>query len=110
MPEPQSGSAGHLRLLLVEDDEAYARLVRTMLDSVVSVQFQYDHSPSLGAAIKRLMDAPYDVVLLDLGLPDARELEALTALVGLAPDTPVVVLSGAEDEVLAVRAVKAGAQ
>src|SRR5262245_26069316 len=110
MPESQSVRATDLRLLLVEDDEAYARLVRTMLESVVSVQFQYDHSASLRAAIKRLMAAPYDVVLLDLGLPDARELEALTSLVDLAPDTPVVVLSGAEDEGLAVQAVKAGAQ
>ena len=81
-----------------------------MLDSVVSVEFQCDHSPSLRAGIKRLMAARYDVVLLDLGLPDARELEALTALVDLAPDTPVVVLSGAEDEVITTQAVKAGAQ
>jgi diguanylate cyclase (GGDEF)-like protein len=49
-------------------------------------------------------------VLLDLGLPDAQELDALTALVEVVPDLPIIILSGAENEVLALEAVKAGAQ
>src|SRR5476651_1913053 len=98
-----------LRILLVEDDPAYAELTRAMLRTM---SVTLDHATSVRAAVNQLTDAegPYDVVLLDLGLPDAQELEALNSLVGAAPDLPLVILTGTESEVLALQAVKAGAQ
>jgi diguanylate cyclase (GGDEF)-like protein len=98
------------RILMVEDDAAYAGLVGFMLDAVKSVRFLHDHVTSIGAAIQQLTKGSYDIVLLDLGLPDAQGLEALTTLIEIAPDLPVMILSGAENEVLALQAVQAGAQ
>jgi diguanylate cyclase (GGDEF)-like protein len=98
------------RVLMVEDDAAYAGLVGFMLDNVKSVQFLHDHVTSISAAIQQLTKGTYDIVLLDLGLPDAQGLEALTTLIEVVPDLPVMILSGAENEVLALQAVQAGAQ
>jgi diguanylate cyclase (GGDEF)-like protein len=99
----------HIRILIVEDDLTYARFAQEMLQNVRSTRFQLAHATSVHGAIERLGAVP-DIVLLDLGLPDAQELEALTALVDAAPNLPIVILSGTEDEVLALEAVKAGAQ
>ena len=91
-----------LRLLLVEDDGTYASYIGATLMSVFSAHFQYDHVTSIGAAVERLSDAAYDLVLLDLGLPDAAGLDGLSTVVGVAPDIPVIILSGAEDGALAL--------
>ena len=98
------------RVLMVEDDAAYAGLVAFMLDNVKSVHFLHDHVTSISGAIQQLSKRSYDIVLLDLGLPDAQGLEALTTLIDVVPDLPVMILSGAEDEVQALQAVQAGAQ
>src|SRR5438067_6818157 len=99
-----------LRILLVEDDPAYAELTRAMLRTTSATAVMLDHTTSVHAAVDRLADSQYDIVLLDLGLPDAQELEALNSLVGAAPDLPLVILTGTENEVLALQAVKGGAQ
>ena len=99
-----------VRLLLVEDDARYAGFIGATLMGAPSAHFQYDHAASIRAAVERLSHAAYDLVLLDLGLPDVIDLDGLTTVVNLVPDVPVVILSSAEDEALALRAVKAGAQ
>src|SRR5438132_13616871 len=99
-----------LRILLVEDDPAYAELTRAMLRTTSGTTVTLDHTTSVHAAVDKLADSQYDIVLLDLGLPDAQELEALNSLVGAAPDLPLVILTGTENEVLALQAVKGGAQ
>jgi diguanylate cyclase (GGDEF)-like protein len=99
-----------LRLLLVEDDARYAGFIGATLMGVASAHFQYDHVASIRAAVEQLSHAAYDLVLLDLGLPDVIDLDGLTTVVNLVPDLPVVILSSAEDEALALRAVKGGAQ
>src|SRR5205823_8882600 len=88
-----------LRILLVEDDPAYAELTRAMLRTTSGTAVILDHTTSVHAAVDRLADTQYDIVLLDLGLPDAQELEALNSLVGAAPDLPLVILTGTENEV-----------
>jgi diguanylate cyclase (GGDEF)-like protein len=100
----------HVRILLVEDDVAYANFAQEMFQSVRSARFHLAHATSVHGAIERLTDTTPDVVLLDLGLPDAQELEALNALADAAPNLPIVILSGTENEDLALEAVKAGAQ
>src|ERR1051325_205286 len=99
-----------LRILLVEDDPAYAELTRAMLRTTSGTHVTLDHTTSVHMAVDKLADNQYDIVLLDLGLPDAQELEALNSLVGAAPDLPLVILTGTENEVLALQAVKGGAQ
>lgn len=99
-----------MRILLVEDDPAYAELTRAMLNTTSGTTVTLDHTTSVHAAVDKLAEGKYDIVLLDLGLPDAQELEALNSLVGAAPDLPLVILTGTENEVLALQAVKGGAQ
>jgi diguanylate cyclase (GGDEF)-like protein len=105
-----TASSSELRLLLVEDDATYANLVEAMLESVPALRFRAVHRASARAAIERLALEHFDAVILDLGLPDTRGLEALTWLVSADPDVPIVILTGADDEMLALQAVKSGAQ
>ena len=104
------GHDAPLRILVVEDDQAYAGFIAMMLHSIGSLTFELTHVPSLQRAAECLTREPYHLVLLDLGLCDARGVEALNAVVAMAPDTPVVILSGEDDLALSLRAVKEGAQ
>jgi diguanylate cyclase (GGDEF)-like protein len=97
-------------VLLLEDEPDYARLVRDMLDEAWSSGFEVHHVTCLEDARAALLDWTPDCILADLTLPDARWLEAPTELRALAPDVPLVILSGLDDESLAVRAVHQGAQ
>jgi diguanylate cyclase (GGDEF)-like protein len=97
-------------ILLVEDNPGDARLVREMLGEVTSNEFEVHHVERLAEARERLMSNGTGCVLLDLSLPDANRLEALMQLRAAAPDVPIVILSGLQDELLAVKAVQEGAQ
>jgi two-component system, LuxR family, sensor histidine kinase DctS len=97
-------------VLLVEDDSDYALLVRDLLEARWSSNFQVVHVQRLTDALGHLRNWSPDCILLDLTLPDARCLEALAEIRAVAPDLPVVISSGLEDELLALKAVKAGAQ
>src|SRR5262245_65053780 len=95
------------QILLVEDDDGDALLVREMLaDGLPNARIE---------RVSRLADARravryVDCVLLDMGLPDAEGIAGVEQLVAEAPDTAVVVLTGAASERLGVGAVAAGAQ
>jgi two-component system cell cycle response regulator len=99
-----------VQILLVEDNPGDARLVREMLGDVTSNEFDVQHVERLAEARERLMRNGTGCVLLDLSLPDANRLEALMQLRAAAPDVPIVILSGLQDELLAVKAVQEGAQ
>jgi diguanylate cyclase (GGDEF)-like protein len=97
-------------ILLVEDNPGDARLVQEMLSDVTSTEFEVQHVERLAEAREKLMRNGCGCVLLDLSLPDANRLEALMQLRAAAPDVPIVILSGLQDELLAVKAVQEGAQ
>ena len=78
--------------------------------NVASTEFDVHHVERLAQARERLMHNGTGCVLLDLSLPDANRLEALMQLRAAAPDVPIVILSGLQDELLAVKAVQEGAQ
>jgi diguanylate cyclase (GGDEF)-like protein len=99
-----------LRILVVEDDPAYAAFVATMLQSGEFVRFHVEHVQTLARAIACLSEVPFHVVLLDLGLGDAQGLDGLNAVVAAVPDVPVIILSGDDDLGLSLGAVKSGAQ
>jgi len=95
-------------LLLVEDNRGDARLFAELLAEVPHGQFALTTVETLADA---LVAAPlHDVVFLDLSLPDAHGLSTLTAMVAAARAIPIVVLTGNDDDRIAVDAVKAGAQ
>ncbi len=98
------------QVLLIEDSPEYAALVSEMLRDELEGPVEILHRESVRFSREALLDEATDCVLLDLSLPDARGLEALEQVQTVAPEVPVVVLSGDEDERLAVQAVQAGAQ
>ena len=97
------------QVLLVEDNPGDARLVQELLSETGS-QFELTHVASLTDARQQLMTEGAYCVLLDLSLPDASRLEAPMQLRAAAPDVPIVILSGLQDELLAIKAVQEGAQ
>jgi diguanylate cyclase len=97
-------------VLLVEDNRGDARLVEELLKEADSGRFVVSHVERLADARRSLMEKGAGCVLLDLSLPDASRLEALMQLRAAAPDVPIVILSGLQDELLAVKAVQEGAQ
>lgn len=99
-----------IRVLLVEDNPGDARLILEMLGEVQRDTFDVERVDRLAPALERLSRAAVDVVLLDLGLPDSQGLETLERTRRGTSDEAIVVISGLDDEALAVEAVRAGAQ
>ena len=97
-------------VLLVEDNPGDARLVVELLSEAMGDAFRVTHVEQLADARQQVMEYGTGCVLLDLSLPDAARLEALMQLRAAAPDVPIVILSGLQDELLAVKAVQEGAQ
>lgn len=107
---PLNRVENHYRVLLVEDLPVDARLIQIVLGEAPDVTFDLKCAERLSDAFERLGSAAYDVVLLDLSLPDSLGFETFRALHARFPSVPIVVLSGLDDEQLALRAVHAGAQ
>lgn len=102
-----------IRVLLLEDDPADARLVGQMLRRVKTTPFEVTVVGRLAEAVERLGQddaAAFDVVLADLGVPDSSGIATLGALTKAAPRLPVVVLTGNDDDAVALEALKRGAQ
>lgn len=97
-------------VLLVEDNPGDARLLHEMLRDPSPAGYDVRPAESLKAASEYLATGSADIVLLDLGLPDADGLESLQIVRAVAPRVPVVVLTGRDDEGLAVQALNEGAQ
>ncbi|MBN2223310.1 MAG: PAS domain S-box protein [Deltaproteobacteria bacterium] len=99
-----------IEILLIEDDRGYARLISEMTKSVTEVDIVLLHAPLLMEGISILAENKIDVVLLDLTLPDSEGIDTFLRIKGMVPEVPIVVLTGKEDEGLAITAVKYGAQ
>jgi signal transduction histidine kinase len=97
-------------LLVVEDNPGDARLVREMVTGHGSLNTEFTHVESMSAAEAHLSERAVDVILLDLGLPDAQGLEAVRRAHAAAPRVPLVVMTGEDDEVLAAQTLREGAQ
>src|SRR5271166_3049385 len=100
---------GHTHVLLIEDNPGDADLVRLRLiegDSAVEVSSVNRLADGLASMAKE----PPSVVLLDLNLPDSHGAETFRRVLERAPGVPVVVLSGQDDEALAIKAVNQGVQ
>src|SRR5688572_12825209 len=100
----------NIRLLLVEDNPADARVVERHLKDAGLTHVTTDTVQTASEAIQRLQQVEYDLVLLDLGLPDAQGLQALRALKAVADLTPIIVLTGSDDYKQGLVAVREGAQ
>ena len=99
-----------VRILLVEDNPGDADLLCDLLPEQGAVRFRLDWVQRMAEAVARLERGNADIVVLDLGLPDSSGLDSLRTVRNAAPTVPVVVLTGNDDELAGIRAVKAGAQ
>jgi two-component system sensor histidine kinase UhpB len=99
-----------LRVLLVEDNPGDAGLIADLLDVEGGEAHSHEHVPDLARARQRLPAETFDVVLLDLNLPDGFGVDCVKEVRALARTVPIVVLTGMEDDELALACVAAGAQ
>ena len=99
-----------LTVLLVEDNEDDRIIVRESLQGVSAENFELIWVERLAPALDLLCRQTVDVILLDLGLPDSGGLESLIKITQKAPDLPVVVFTGLQDEAMGLEAIKRGAQ
>ena len=99
-----------IKVLLVEDSPSDALIVENELTHTNGAQFCVVHVEQLNAALAQLRAQRFDVVLLDLNLPDSEGFETFLRLHSEAGEIPIVVISGRDDQVLALKAVQAGAQ
>lgn len=99
-----------IRVLLVEDNPGDVRLIREMLSESRGFSFNLECADRLSAGLDRLNTPGVDVLLLDLGLPDSLGFDTYKKVHDRAPAVPIIMLTNTDDELLAVRAVKQGAQ
>jgi PAS domain S-box-containing protein len=99
-----------VKVLLIEDNPADALLLRESLRGDLLADFQVTVAEWLRQGLAKLDTEEFDVLLLDLGLPDSQGLETFEEAHWAHPEIPVVVLSGMSDELLALQAVQSGAQ
>ncbi|HEY3176477.1 MAG TPA: EAL domain-containing protein [Candidatus Polarisedimenticolia bacterium] len=100
-----------VKVLLVEDSPADAGLtIGHLSENPAGVRFEVTHVANLKEAEHQLLEYPFDAILLDLGLADSGGLESLVQASDIAAGVPIVILSGLQDEMTAVQAVRRGAQ
>lgn len=98
-----------LRVMLVEDNPAEAFLLRESLSQIPHPP-EVLHAESLAQALAYLKEPRVDAILLDLALPDSEGLATLDRAYAAAAYLPIIVLTGLEDEAIAIEAVRKGAQ
>ena len=99
-----------IRVLIVEDSAADARLVSEALSEFTELAVAVTRQRRLSAALALAQESHFDVLLLDLGLPDSRGLDSVVRARAQAPELPIVVLTGWADQDLAMEVVDHGAQ
>jgi len=99
-----------LFVLLVEDNPGDVALFKYALEEAYGSNFDLMHCGSLSAALERLSRTQPDVIVVDLGLPDACGTEVIKRCHALAPLIPIVVSTGRDDEAVGLQALHEGAQ
>jgi len=99
-----------LQVLLVEDNAPDVIFVSEALKEAPGSEFQLTHAKRLHEAFRCLQAQEFDVVLLDLGLPDSQGLDTFIQLQAHSPKVPILILSSLDNDGIGLKAVMAGAQ
>ncbi len=99
-----------ISLLIIEDNPDDALLIRRFLAAVARVSYEVTHADQLKSGLEHLKNGTFSLVLLDLGLPDGDGLRSFEQVHSKAPEVPVIVLTGNNDDEVAIEAVQKGAQ
>lgn len=100
----------HLKVLLIEDNPGDVRLIWEILAEVRNSPFYLEVADRLLSGLQAIEKSKPDVILLDLSLPDSNGIYTLNRVRDKAPDVPVVILTGMDDELTAIKTMKEGAQ
>ena len=103
-------SQERLKVLLIEHDTGFSRRVGAMLEQARDLAAEISTASDLRAGLSKLLDRKFDVVLLDVSVPDGAGLANVSLIKAEAPQLPVIVAGDVDDESVAVEAVHAGAQ
>lgn len=98
------------RILLIEDNPGDVRLIKKMLKKARGYQFELMDVANLEDGLKHLSEETFDVVLLDLGLPDSQGLDTLNSVNMQSPEVPIVILTDLSDDLVTIDALHKGAQ
>lgn len=101
---------GRIKVLLVEDNPDDANLLNEMLSETAGFEGSLISVERLSDALRHIANQSPDLILLDLSLPDSHGIETFTKIRSQTPETPVIVLTGLDDETVAIQAAKDGAQ
>jgi signal transduction histidine kinase len=100
-----------INVLLVDDDALDRRLVGLVLVKAAGlIRFNIDYAQTLAEAMEKLATPGFDIVLLDLNLPDGRGTENIQKVSSIVPNVPIVVLTGLDDEDVGLETINSGAE
>ncbi|MEN6329605.1 MAG: response regulator [Methanobacteriaceae archaeon] len=99
-----------IKILLVEDNPGDVVIIGEILKEIHGVKFKVTHSNKLHSGMENLKNNDFDILLLDLNLPDSQGLETFKNMNQKAPDLPIIILTGFSDEEMAISSVGEGAQ
>jgi DNA-binding response OmpR family regulator len=99
-----------IKILLVEDNPGDARSILEMLNENDNPHYDIYQTSRLDDGIKILVKDHFDLILLDLCLPDSEGLDTFNIMKYNSPDLPIVVLTGLKEDIFAVSAVGRGAK
>lgn len=105
-----SNSSDRRRVLIIEDNPADARLLEVLVEQIPEAGFQMEHVGSLAAGLERLAGEGIELIMVDLSLPDSHGWDSFARVHDAAPDKAIIVMSGLDDEDLAIKTVQEGAQ
>jgi DNA-binding response OmpR family regulator len=97
------------KILLVEDSTSDAILMEEMLSRVEDFPHSVQHVESLKQSKEQIDGTKYDAIILDLSLPDSSGLKTYTAMRAMAPDIPIIIMTGNDDRAQLVAAMNNGA-
>ncbi len=99
-----------IKILLVEDNLGDARLIQEIFKEEKKPKFEITQIDRISEAMKCLEETNFDVILLDLSLPDSNGIDTFRKVKAQKSDLPIVLLTGLDDEALAIKCVQEGAQ
>src|ERR1041385_9553517 len=99
-----------IKILLIEDNPGDANLIHIHLKEAFPQAFQLSTAAYLKDGLELIRHNEFDIIIIDLSLPDSSGLDTFNAVYKAAPEVAIVVLTGLEDEDIGIATVKMGAQ
>jgi DNA-binding response OmpR family regulator len=99
-----------LKVLLIEDNPGDAFLIKFYLGESIAPKYDFYHAENIQSAYELLNQNTFDIILMDLNLPDSTGLETIKQMLERFPNNLVIVLTGLVDERVGLETVRYGAQ